>query len=628
MDEIERTVGLIAVGVDKTGILHELKGAARGAKAIADWLERQNEFGVNTIIHLITDQNEKIVKYQDIVEKTQQLIDDGGLDLLILYFSGHGIVKNGSDEQILLSEAYKYPNEAISIISTFGNSRYSNIKHVLIISDACRNSVDPYSTLGGITGSPAFSKKNVVGVTPSKVDIFYATEPSKTAKELRGEGFFTKILLEALYQCPKEICEKQTNSDKLVIKPWHLENYLNDQVPKRAYLEMPSFEQVPDITTTSRDPLFLAYALQNKTFKNLKYLRKNISEDPFLKFDLNSYNQILHIESNSSSNDTDSKNSPNGNEVPSIRKNIAFKEILGELSKWSVRNIPNGLLMEAGIYDEVTEYIELEQSTNNLINEYLQINTGYHIVGEDIESIICNSNHKIIKNEIGIGENYIYIDGVTNLLNPSILVIFKSGTFIILPIFQNYIGTVHIKNGLTKSISLTLKKSKFHHLNFESFNNLSLRRACVAAFANNGKLGKLAKEDQFDLAHFIRRDKRIDPTLGIYASYAYTLLGNQDGVNSIYDYFRSYQRDRLQEKFHIPFDIGFLANKKVNQKKFITPFFPMMSLGWSLLDSYVYKEQLNPLILDLGKRRLNAEWSTFSVEHNLNFINAFYKGHI
>ncbi|WJV61465.1 caspase family protein [Pectobacteriaceae bacterium C52] len=200
----DRRVGLVAVGVNRTGVLtlEELKDAAAGAHEFADWLRQQTLFGVEPIIKVITD-DEGSVTSRNIQNAVQEMINDGGLDLMILYFSGHGIVKNGDSEQVLLSEVSQYPDEAIDITATIKQAQKLRIPHIVIISDACRNAVDPFGPLGQVSGKTAILSTSFKGVRRPKVDVFYATEPSQTAKEYKGNGFFTQVLLEALIESPQ-----------------------------------------------------------------------------------------------------------------------------------------------------------------------------------------------------------------------------------------------------------------------------------------------------------------------------------------------------------------------------------------------------------------------------------------
>ena len=186
-----RNVGMVAVGIDNTGVLTRLAGAASGASKMAAWLRSQSVFGVASDIAELTDAGGAKVSARQVQDAVRSLVKRGDLDLLILYFAGHGIVKAGGDEQVLLSDIDAYKDEAIAIAPTLANAYYSGVPHVVVISDACRNAVAPTANLSQVDGKPALDRGPVVGARKSKVDVFYATEPSQTAKEFDGKGFFT-----------------------------------------------------------------------------------------------------------------------------------------------------------------------------------------------------------------------------------------------------------------------------------------------------------------------------------------------------------------------------------------------------------------------------------------------------
>lgn len=260
-----RKVALVAVGVNRTKILDKLRGAAAGAEVLAQWFRAQERFGVEVKVEVLVDESPdgstRPVRVRDVQDAVAELVNDGSYDLLALYLAGHGIVKSGTDEQVLLSDANLYPQEAVSVVATAQAARFSGVPHFVIISDACRNAVDPFSQLGLIAGVPVVRRKGVAGIKPTQVDLFYATEPSQTAKEFYGEGFFTKILCRALDQAPPQICQAwQQYEPNRVIDGWLLGEYLRDHVPREAASATPAFDQTPDAIVLSRAPLFLGYA--------------------------------------------------------------------------------------------------------------------------------------------------------------------------------------------------------------------------------------------------------------------------------------------------------------------------------------------------------------------------------
>src|SRR5438046_751399 len=93
----------IFVGVDKTGGLQKLNDAAAGANRMYDWAITQ---GMTDPPHakLITDARGKSVDPMMIYNAIKALVDDAGIDQLILYYAGHG-VNIARNEYWLLTDA-------------------------------------------------------------------------------------------------------------------------------------------------------------------------------------------------------------------------------------------------------------------------------------------------------------------------------------------------------------------------------------------------------------------------------------------------------------------------------------------------------------------------------------------
>lgn len=614
-----RCVGLVAVGVNRVESLDELKGAAKGARQFADWLIGQSKFGVTPIIKVLTDDSDP-VSVRSVQDAVQSIADDGGLDLLILYFSGHGLVKSGYDEQVLLSEAKKYPSEAINIVSTQRNARFSGIPHVVIISDACRNAVDPFGPLGQVAGSAAISPGPIKGASKAPVDMFYATEPSQTAKEYKGEGFFTNVLIEALTTSPDTIRENWHNIPNPVIPAWLLESYLNDMVPRGARLQKPRFEQTPDIATMSRVPLFLGYA-EPATLQPPDQAHVAHETDELYLSHYSSKAVLSEIGEFGKRDSGDAAKKPS----TSQKRDRALSNLVHALKHRSTRLIPKGLVDEAGIGQEVRLHEAIARQRRPV-----PMTTGYFIFGTEVEEVLdCAGRSLPIREMQEHRQSVVDLQDASFQPPYSVIVIFRSRTMTVLPIMPGYVGTVQVQDGRVHAVSLDF--STGYALSPRRAGVLEQKRAIAAALASGGKLRTLAGSEASDLANFFRVDKRIDPTLGVYASYAYALANNDEGAASVFRHFRSYQQDPLGfPPAPTPFDSALLAGAFNGTGEApnatIGPFCPMMSLGWSLLDSYADQSKFPQVVLDAGKRRLNAEWSTFSLNDSATLIEAFTTG--
>lgn len=610
-----RTVGLVSVGIDTTVVLRQLAGAASGARRMADWLEGQRGFGVEPVVRLLTDEAGAKVSVRQVQDATNELVDRGDLDLLVLYFAGHGIVKAGNDEQVLLSEVGKYKNEAVNVVATVQNARYSTVPHVIVISDACRNAVDPFGSLGTVAGMPALERRAIVGATRSKVDEFYATEPSQTAKEIAGDGLFTEVLLQALTEPPPTVWEAWDGlpPEVAVVPAWKLEDYLGVEVPLRAASHRPPISQTPDIETTSREPKFFGYAKAGPAALPAPPMRGGPSADPARTA---ARRQLRERAS-------------------------ALDEIRTTLSSSGSMNIASAdALDRAGVANALGD----AGGAPGRIS--FETRTGYSVIGGRVAATLLSGGGgaELLQTEEGTPGTDVRLypppfspAGSGRHQRGSVALIFDGGTVGILPILPGYIGTLHLSEGRIASLSFEISaqlRDALHETEAER-REFAQRRALAAALSASGKLRRMARDEQGMAASVLRQSKRADPTLGIYAAYAYALAGNDEGARSVNDWFRGYPSLDPATGLPpspVPFDVSMLARDlspgSAARSPGIAPFCPLMTLGWSLLPSYLDADRIHPAIVEAGRHRLNAEWTTFRQQDVQPLLDAFERGEL
>src|SRR5689334_2076972 len=103
----------VFIGVDKTGGLQKLNDAAAGARRMYEWALAQ---GMTDQSHakLITDAGGVKVDPDLIYDAIKEIIDGAGADQLIVYYAGHGVNINRS-EQWLLTEAPVKASAAVNV---------------------------------------------------------------------------------------------------------------------------------------------------------------------------------------------------------------------------------------------------------------------------------------------------------------------------------------------------------------------------------------------------------------------------------------------------------------------------------------------------------------------------------
>ena len=123
------------------------------------------------------------------------------------------------------------------------------------------------------------------------------------------------------------------------------------------------------------------------------------------------------------------------------------------------------------------------------------------------------------------------------------------------------------------------------------------------------KLGVFRADDPTEalrLANDIRVFKGVDPTLGLYAAYAYQQAGRLDQIGSIA------QIMRLDLEL-VLFDVAMLANDEpvqtVERGGYIVPFCPMLSQGWNLLEAT--SARIPEPARDAARHLRQALWTTF-----------------
>ena len=230
----------IVIGVNATGDLPVLSAAVSGASQVVDWLRREG-FHVEKFL----DTRRPVVA-SDIFTAVAKLVDQGTLEQLVIYFSGHGFLFNSS-EHWMLSGAPDNPNEAISLTESVLLSRECGIPSVVFISDACRST--PQSLRAErVRGSLIFPNQGVSASVDAEVDRFFATLPGEPALEMpltesagQYQGIYTACFLDAFRHPDEDMIRSVTVFSGILVSLSRLKPFQNrlplarsNQPPLRA----------------------------------------------------------------------------------------------------------------------------------------------------------------------------------------------------------------------------------------------------------------------------------------------------------------------------------------------------------------------------------------------------------
>lgn len=569
----------VVIGVNKTGDLPVLSAAASGAKEFSTWAESQ---GID--IALLTDDNGNIITLRDVKNAIRTFVEQQTYSQLIVFFSGHGILRAPDYELWLLSGAPADPDEAINVPGSIWLARNAGIKHVVIISDACRSRPNT-SRLSQIQGGVIFPNEAARLPRPS-VDVFYATLPGDPALEVPAaestnnyQGIFTECLLKGLRGNVPEVivnigpaggAEKQW-----VIPSWEMKPYLEDEVPTAASRVSIKLQQDPDIRVESHPPHFLAtVAPPSKTVTPKTQ-------------DTNRPVTVQHV-------------------VQSLKEDSYFQ---GHMQDTSLPADTRAVASESKLAKEMKRIIEVKG------RESFETTTGFTVIGSKIRRAVATKSICVVFEESGLEHVRVHEEG-----KPQTVVIeLADGTGIPLAVLPGSIGTVLIENDRVVNVSYVPSRGSFKYDNYQIVaKEIEERRAFAAAASRNGLFRFRGGIEALDGARYLRALKSIDPTLGLYAGYAYAQAGEFEEIESVYRYMQ-------EEPEPILFDVALLAQKLNNKEQAVSPFCPMLTQGWAIMDSSNGYE--TPcFIRKLGRELLPGLWTTFSQEGARELLLAIEEG--
>lgn len=604
----------VIIGVNKTKGLPVLSAAVSGAEDFNKWAVSQ-DFDTRLLIDKDSDVTAKMIK-----DAVAGFVNEKIYEQMIIYFSGHGILKSAVDEYWLLSGAPEDSNEAVNVQPSRFLSRRCGIPNVVIISDACRSA--PGNTqLSQISGSVIFPNSTISN-TRVNVDILYATAPGDPAYEVTADqaaknycALYTRELLEGLNgKVPQIIKDYDFSSSGLVgllnspkfsiISAYELSEYLYTAVPISAAQINITLSQKPDAEITSRPPSYLS--LLKSQEEEIGHV--NASQIPPIEKEskgggfngsikgLSKYFQFPWI--------TGKKGYEYKIKKPAINLDIPDKEVI---DKEIFENPPTAPWAD---YSSVTK--KYDKAAFNSILQALNrsskdILTGFTIVG------IPFIENDYFKNDVQIfSEN----DAVQIRIRINLKTYFldlPNGCLLPLAVLPGFIGTVVFDKDEVITVNYSPSSMSLNAVDGvnEINNNVEERRAVIAAKSKGGTF-RISEniEELIHTASYLRMHKNLDPSLGLYAAYAYSQAGKFEDVQSIYDYMK-------REPEPVLFDVAMLnelsapePDKQVLENA--SPFCPMLNQGWSYLT--INPEFYDPFLIEISKFRIPGLWTTFTPE--------------
>ena len=590
----------VVIGVNKTGELDPLESPVEGAEEFGAFLKAE---GFETKI--ITDRNGP-VKADKVKEAIEKFVKAATYDQMVLYFSGHGYWKNRS-ELWLLSEAPGNADEAINWTETIDYAQDCGIPNVVIISDACR-SIPQTVTANRVRGSVVFPNEPPVRQVSTKIDKLMASLHGAPSYEIRLKdnepkvSVFTHCLREA-FKSPDQDMVRQVTEDGTtfeIVPNRKLENYLRREVGGKLSAINIKFEQLPVVDAPSDDDAYIGRVRRPQPTPQPRVLRGG----------------------RRGSNTGALESTARPRETPVDIQDVASTALAQALNP--KRGAPAAQANSITAVADQSGFTEIEASVRRHVGSVrrFETETGFSVTGKNIAEVVGGNNRPVDIVAPGDGQQ----PGIVRVhISPeracSVAVRFGDGTGILLAALQGYIGHVSTGPAGVINVSYVPAENSFRWKGYEERRQkVETLRAAVAAAAQFGAF-KIDKDQAASFAQTVRMDKAYDPTLGLYAAYAYAEACRPPDIVSV----RNYMRDDLGVDL---FDVAMLARsrndpteRKVSR---IFPACPMLTQGWNLLRAR--RIQMHPVFAEAEHELLPALWTTFRPDRVTSIMIALRNG--
>ncbi|MEM7274946.1 MAG: caspase family protein [Actinomycetota bacterium] len=565
------TKAAVVIGVDKTGGGYEpLEGAAAGAVEVAEWLETESYD-----VELLTDLDGPLHASAVRDALKMYVTEPPRYELLVVYFSGHGIWHARSDRW-LFSDAPTDTSDAINLQGAMTLAKYSGIDTVVFVSDACRSLPDRAAG-AEVTGIDAFP--NLDFDMPNKVDSIKATSRARDAYEatipadLGGVGTRQSVLTAAwrsAYDNPPDHLVREVAVDGRsieVVPNRRLEDYLQPKVDELLAAVDLSLVQNLDIVVPSPDDVFVARA------------HRRVDPAP-----------------------------------PEPRR--GRRRSLGPAALWTGVG-PEASAAMRGIDDVPSE---VDRRIPNLdVRSSYETECGFVITGAAVGDVACTTGEYGAAAEVEQANSpaQIRLSGVGPAVSTAIQ--FADGRSTLLPAFQGYIGHVAVDDGGIIAVSYVPSANTELFRRYRMVGDeLDQRRALVAMAINDNRFVIGDDDEARAMADQIRIDKALDPSLGLYAAVAYSEAGRDDQVGSIL----SIMYDDLGVSI---FDVALLASRQATPEPgSMVPHVPVLTQNWSQLRPR--QVEIPDVLSALRPALLDSLWTTFDSGAGAVLVDAVRDG--
>lgn len=569
----------VFIGVDRTGELQELHDAAAGAQRMYEWALAQG-MTPETQVRLITDAGNGKVTAQQICDAIEQMVDGAGVDQLIVYFAGHGVnISRG--EQWLLSGAPRRTSEAVNVSGSVELARYCGIGHVVLISDACRVAPEGIQAQS-VKGVDIFPNDGT-GDKAKPVDVFYACLLGRTAAEVKDpqsaalnySALYTDALLDALEGTRPELLKSENGGDEWprVVKTWDLENYLEAEIPARvqALGLANKVNQSPDAIITSRESWLAritAPVARRRGPGGFAFAPPPAPVAP----------------------------------PPSMRdlsRELTTAASAGDRQAFGMRL---ERAKAAGIADFQQFAAMLEGIATPFGPDHFETKCGIKVRGARIVEVFAP---RATPEPLGDEGEIVRMDRVAPP-GTTALVVLDGGRCCLVPVIPDFIVALTFDAGELVDVACEPSANSWRGDAYRAQAEGVRALHAVAASASHHGRFRLDREEAGRVGRSMQIVKGLDPTLAVYAAYAYHDIEETERIAEMSGYLAS----DVGVTF---FDLEMLGRRMTARgprpEKVVLPFVPLLSQGWTLLRAL--RVSLHPALEGIEAHLRDSLWTLF-----------------
>jgi hypothetical protein len=663
---VERAAVLI--GVKKTGNLDLLPAAQPAAQAMAKWA--QTQLIPPDRIKIILD-DPAPVTIERIRTAIQELAETFVVQQLLIYFCGHGIYTRGS-EFWLLSRAPGIPEEAVNLAASADAARQSVFPHVIFISDACRTAAVGFQ-YQQITGSSIFLNPETLPEEERSVDQFFACALNTASNQTRDpanpqapfQSIFTNTIIEALnghFQQAVCVGSADDHSARRRVHPWPLKTLLKIEVPqaiRKAGLPLTAY-QTPDARICSEPKAWIA----DLGLLPEPSLPPSSGLSDFLK-GLGTLSAVSNVSSLTNSgagvlgslaNGLGSllgfrrhpppapASPPSPLEAPLMDTILAMTldQAVFEPFK-QVNDLPETKLsdVDAAVKRQASRLVAADRPTET----HFESGMGFRIHNATLAQALPLS--PAITN---IDQSPDAAIVWSHIPSANVLLIFSDGRGTVLPAIAGFITSLTFDQVVGEAYLVSVSYEPmdpytrvdmhFDPASMGVWQDMKImaetareNRALIASLTRSGifRLDTGTAENAVNaelLARRLQSTKTYDPSMAIYAAYAYYDLQRADLIQLMADFF-------VEERQLMLFDLALLTRTLTQEKGAppavpVFPFFPMLSRGWSLLATAAIHPPEG--LGDLERHVTDSLWTLFDPEgvarirDNVATLETHYEG--